>query len=219
MLINELKKFSRDNWWVYMIFIICLFFIYRTNSWNIYEVSLVFVFHFLWDLCIMMMWDYYTKWKVKNGLYAQTGSFIIFSLIWIYSWLRFWKWSYLLPQFLFVWPIIKWFTQKKWINYKFIIIVWIVVLWIYFSLWLIQNIWVLIQILWFIIFPVALSLNSEKIKYFLSLLWIMCIFIWSSYFLYQWFLEKNIIWTDLSYTLLPLTVVVFYLKNIKKYFS
>jgi len=218
IIFSEIKKFSKENWWIYLIFIICLFLIYITNSWNLLEVSLVFGFHFLWDVFVMMMWDYYTKNDQKNALKSQIWSFTIFSLIWIYTWFFAWKWSYLIPQLLFFWPILKWYFPKlKWIDYKFMIIIWIFVFILYFSLNLINNLWVFIQILWFVIFPIALILNWEKIRYFLSLTWIIFIFVGSASFLYNWFLEKNIIWTDLSYTLLPLTVVVFYLKNFKKY--
>jgi len=136
LLFKELKIFSKQNWWIYIIFIICLFVIYKTDSWNLIEVSLVFLFHFIWDICIMMMWDFHSKWKEKKALYAQIWSFTIFSLIWIYAWISAWKWSYLVPQLLFIWPIIKWFNiNLKWLNYKFMIWVWALVLILYCYLW------------------------------------------------------------------------------------
>lgn len=218
IIFEEIRKFTKENWWIYIIFIICLCFIYITNSWSLLEVSLVFVFHFLWDIFVMMMWDYYTKNDEKNALRSQIGSFIIFWLIWIYAWLTAWKWSYLVPQILFFLPIIKWYKKDiKWINYKFMIVLWIFVLILYYLLNLISNIWMFIQILWFIIFPISLILINEKLRYFWNLLWISFIFFGSACLLYNWFIEKNIIWTDLSYTLLPFTVFVFYLKNLKKY--
>lgn len=218
ILILEIKKFSKENWWIYIMFFICLFLIYKTDSWSLLEVSIIFAFHFLWDVFVMMMWDYYTKNENKKALKSQIWSFIIFGLIWIYAWITANKWSYLIPQLLFFWPIIKWFNPKfKWLDYKFLSLIWIIVFIFYYSIWLISNIWVFIQILWFILFPIALIIEKERIRYFLSLIWISFIFIWSAFFLYNWFMEKNIIWTDLSYTLLPLTVVIFYLKNLKKY--
>ena len=120
--IKELKLFSKQNWWIYIIFIICLFIIYKTGSWNIIEVCLVFMFHFIWDVFVMMMWDYYSKKENKKALYSQIWSFIIFWIIWIYAWLSAWKWSYLVPQILFFWPIIKWFNPSfKWLNAYFMI--------------------------------------------------------------------------------------------------
>ena len=199
-------------------FILCLFLIYKTNSWSLVEVALVFAFHFMWDMFVMMMWDFYAKKEEKNALYSQIWSFIIFGLIWIYAWITSDKWSYLVPQILFFWPIIKWFKKElKWLDYKFMTIVWLLVLILYYLLNLITSVWILIQILWFIIFPISLILKSEKYRYFWNLLWIIFIFIGSASLLYSWFLEGNVIWTDLSYSLLPLTVLGFYLKNLKKY--
>ena len=218
LLFREIKLFSRQNWWIYMIFVICLYFIYVTNSGSLLEVSLVFAFHFLWDIFVMMMWDYYAKNDEKNALKSQIWSFVIFGIIWIYAWLSSWKWSYLVPQLLFFWPIIKWyFKQVKFISINFMIIIWILVLSLYYLANLITSIWVLIQILWFIVFPISLILKNEKLRYFGNLLWIILIFIGSASLLYSWFINKNITWTDLSYTLLPFTVVMFYLKNLKKY--
>lgn len=218
MFLEELKKFSKENWWIYIIFIICLFIIYKTGSWNLLEVSLVFIFHFIWDIFVMMMWDYYSKKEDEKAIKAQIWSFTIFWLIWIYAWITSWKWSYLVPQILFFWPIIKWFNPKiKWLNHIFMWWVWIIVLIIYYYLWLINNISVLIQIIGFIIFPIALIINNNRIRYFLSLLWIFLIFLGSAFMLYSWFIEWKVIWTDLSYTLLPLTVFIYYLKLFKKY--
>ncbi len=220
LLLKEIKIFSKQNWWIYIIFIICLFIIYKTNSWSLLEVGLVFMFHFLWDMFVMMMWDYYAKKEDKKALYSQIWSFLIFGFIWIYAWIIDWKWSYLIPQLLFFWPIIKWFYPKfKWLDYKFLTFIWILVFSFYYYLDLIVNIWVFIQILWFIIFPISLILNNEKIRYFWNLVWIFFIFIWSAYLLYLWFLDKKVIWTDVSYTLLPFTVFIFYLKNFKKYIN
>ena len=218
ILIKELKIFFRQNWWIFLIFFVCLFLIYKTNSGNIFEVSLVFVFHFLGDLCVMMMGDYYAKKEEKKGLLAQTWSFIIFGLIGLYAGIFQNKWSYIAPQILFIWPILKWFFKNlSWIDYKFISFVWILLFLAYYYFWIITNFWVFIQVLWFIIFPTSLILENEKKRYFGSLIWIWFIFFGSAFMLYQGFIHKNIAWIDVSYTLLPFTVFVFYLKNLKKY--
>ena len=218
LILKEIKLFSKQNWWIYILFIISLFIIYKTNSWSLIEVALVFMFHFFWDICVMMMWDFYSKKQEKKALYAQIWSFVIFWLIWIYAWITSDKWSYLVPQILFFWPIIKWFKPKfKWLNSIFMLWVWIIVLILYYYLWLIHNITIFIQILWFIIFPISLIIENNKVRYFWSLLWIFLIFLGSSFMLYNWFNEWKIIWTDLSYTLLPFTVFIYYLKLIKNY--
>lgn len=231
LILKELKNFIKNNWWIFIILFICLFFVWKTNYWNIYEVIILFIVQFAWDLCVMIMWDYYSKinWKDKKqdlkyktfGLYAQTISFIIFGFIWLYAGFYKWTWSYLLPQLLFIRPLIQWYLElfniKFKITWKFSLFVWILLFWIYYFLWLITNIWILIQVLWFIMFPIALILNNEKRKYFLSLIWIFFIFLGSLLLLINGFFIHNISWVDVSYTLLPFTVFVFYLKNLKKY--
>jgi hypothetical protein len=86
----------------------------------------------------MLMQDYYSSGKEKKALYAQTTSFVIFSLIWLYAWIFWWKRSYLLPQLLFVWPVIKWylnlFNKKFDINWKFLLFISIIVLCIIYNL-------------------------------------------------------------------------------------
>jgi len=217
---KEVRQFFKINWWIFIIFFISLYLIYRTNSWNLIELSFIFLMHFIWDTCVMMMWDYFANNEPKKALYSQTLGFVIFVLIWLYTGIFDKQWSYLLPQFLFFCAVIKWFFPKIWfMDYKFLLFLWIIVFFVYYLLWLIDNVWMFIQILWFIVFPVALVLKNEKLKYYFSLLWVFFIFIWSAYFLYIWYIHKNITWASLSFTLLPFTTFVFYLKNLKKYIS
>jgi hypothetical protein len=223
LFLKEIKDFSKNNWWIYIIFSICLFFIYKTNSWNIIEISLVFLFHFLWDVFMMMMWDYYSKKEINKWSLNQIWWFLTFFSIWLYSWLRNWKWNYLLPQALFIWPSLKWYFNDikkkniKFLNYKIVIIFWFIVLYVYYKYKLIENIWYLIQIIGFIIFSLSLVLYNERKKYFWSLIWIWLTTLGTSIILYYSFMQKEVVWTDISYTLLPFTVFVFYIKNIKKY--
>ena len=223
ILLKELKIFSTSNWWVYIIFIICLLFIYKTDSWNIFEISLVFFLHFLWDLFVMMMVYYNSNNEAKKWSLSQAWSFLMFFIVWLYAWLKDWKWSYMIPMITFLLPNIRWtlknFYNKtfRFLDYRLSILFWIFILFLYYSFWMINNLWIFIQILWFILFPLWLMLDNEKIKYFISMIWIWFITIWSSFFLYYGYLELNITWIDISYTLLPLTVFVFYIKNLKSY--
>jgi len=91
------------------------------------------------------------------------------------------------------------------------------ILLIYYNFNLINTFWELLQIIWFISFSTVLILNNEKIKYFWSLVSVFVITLAWSIEIYNSFLISNIKGVDISYTLLPLTVFVFYLKNFKKY--
>jgi hypothetical protein len=214
---KELKDFSRNNWWIYILFIICLFLIWKTKSGNIFEVTIIFFLHFSADLAIMLMQNYFLQKDYRKWLYAQTYSFIIFTIIWIYAGIYFWKWEYLLPQLLFVWPLIQWYFKKIKITWQFLAFFWAFIVALYFYLWLIHNFWNFLQLLWFWIFPTALMMLNDKYKYYFSLLWIGLISLWSAWQLYVSILDHSVSGVDVSYTLLPLSVFIFYLKDIKNY--
>ena len=204
--------------------------IYITHSGSLIEIILVFIAHFLWDLAIMLMGDYFSLYqKTKNLKYekyaiiAQSISFVIFGMIGLYAGLFWWKWAYFVPQILFIWPLLKgiWEFLKikilEKIDYKLVAIVgFFVILW-YFWFGLIHNIWWFIQVLWFVIFPLWLSITNHRWKYIISTIWIWFIFVGSFYELILWILDKNVSGVDVSYTLLPFTVLVFYLKNLKNF--
>jgi len=232
IIVSEIKRFCKENWRVFVLFLICLVIIYLTHSWDLVEIVLVFVAHFSADLAIMLMWDYFSLYQKtwdkkyeKYALVAQLVSFIIFGLIWLYAWIFWWKWAYFVPQVLFIWPLLKQFwkiysiklLEKIW--YKIILVVGILTIFWYFYFWLIHNVWWLIQVLGFVIFPLWLSLNNAKLRYFVSTIWIGLIFIGSLYQLILWILLKDVSWVDVSYTLLPFVVFVFYLKNIKVFLN
>lgn len=221
--LKEIKLFSKNNWWIFIILFICIYIIYNTNTWNIIEILLIFLLHFFADLFVMMMWDYYEKRDFKKWTTYQILSVLLFSIISLYSWIFKWKWNYFIAQFLFIFPSIKSYflniknKNLKIINYKIILIFWIFILFIYNIFWLIENIWVFIQIIWFMLFSIWLTLANNTKRYYFSLIWNWLITISWIIIIYKAFLLKNIIWTDISFTLLPLTVFVFYLKNLKNY--
>ncbi len=223
LLYKELKTFSKTNWWVYIIFILCLFLIWYTNKGNIYEVVLVFMFHFLWDLFIMMMGSYHARWDLKKSAFSQLWSYITFGVIWLYAWLTSWKWTYFIPQISFLLPNLRWFLKDikgktvNFLNWKLSLIVWIFVFLLYYALGLIWSLWEFIQILWFVIFPLSLMIDTKKVRYFLSLIGLFFITFGSGYEFTISFISWNVTWVDISYTLLPLTVFVFFLKDIKKF--
>lgn len=223
ILLEEFKTFSKNNWWIYIIFLICIYIIWYTNTWNILEVTLIFFAHFLWDLFIMLMASFYSIWEMKKWSLSQMWSYIVFWLLWLYSWLINWKWWYLIPSLSFLFPNLKSYfkdVRNKEIGYldwKLSFIVWIFVFILYFFFWLIKNIWDIVQVLWFVLFPLSLMLNIWKTRYFLSLIWIFFIAFGSWYQLMLSFIDWRVSWIDISYTLLPLTVFVYFLKSIKKY--
>lgn len=220
---KEFKKFSLLNWWIYIVFVICIFFVYKTDSWNLAEIIFIFFFHFISDLFVMMMIYYFSLNELKKWVFCQIVSFLLFFIIRIYSWIKNWVWSYLISQITFFLPSLKWFLKNfynknfSFLNYKLSILLWIFVVFLYYKFNLITNLWFFIQMIWFIVFPLWLMLDDRKKNYFLSMIWVWFITFWSLLLFYFWFLEKSIVWADFSHALLPLTVFIFYIKSIKKY--
>lgn len=219
---SQTLLFCRDNRWIFLIFFISLLFIWITNSWNIIEIFLIFILHFIWDIFIMMMWYQFLKWNIRDWTIYQISSIIIFTLIWIYALIFNWKSNYLIANFWFMFSAISSYynnilNKKTFILWKIsFLILSLFILWIYINNWLINNIWDLFQLLWFLIFPFFLLFRNEKIKYLWSFCWIFFITIWSFTLTYYSFLSSNITWVEISYALLPLTVLVYYIKNIKE---
>lgn len=222
LLIEEIKTFSKNNWWIYIIFVLCLVIIYKTNTWNIFEISLVFILHFLWDLFVMIMVYYYSIKDNNKWLTFQILNFLVFFSIWIYAWLTAWKWHYLLPDLAFILPLIKWyflnFRQKdiKFLNWKFSLFVNAIIILVNYYLWLFDSLANIIQIIWFCLFSIWLILDNQKNKDILNMLWIWFITLGSFIAIYKSFLIWEIKWVDVSYALLPLTVLVFYIKSFIK---
>lgn len=220
---EEVKIFSKNNWWIYIIFTFCLAIIYKTNTWNLLEISLVFGFHFLWDLFVMIMVYYFSIRDNKNWLIFQILNFFIFFSLALYSSLTSWKFHYLLYQFAFILPSIKGYfelfrnNKLRFLDWKFSVFVNILIILLSYYIWLLNSFSIIIQIVWFSIFSIALILDSRKYKYIISVIWIFSMTIWSGLQVYNSFLLSDIKWIDLSYTLLPLTVLVFHIKSYKKF--
>jgi len=223
ILLKELKRFSRENWWIYIIFIICLLVIWYTEKWNIIEVVLVFFFHFLGDLFMMMMWDYYGKKQFKKWAISQALWNIIFLIIWIYAIYKSNEWQYFLPTFAFImWAVKTYFLQVREkdiriLNIYSVIILNSIIFFIYIYYWLFETYYSIIQFFGFTIWALWLIIQCSKKRYIYYVLGTFLITLGSFIWIYYNFVEWYILWTSISYFLLPLTVVVFYLKNFKKY--
>lgn len=222
-IVSELKKFLKLEWWIFIIFFICLVFIFATKTWNIWEILIVFFFHCLADVFMMTMWKCYSSWDLRKWWIFQLFANLIFFLIAMYSWIFNWKWNYILAQIWFSFATIKnYIFDVKWkklkfLDWKLLLIIMTFVSFFYYYFWFITSFWVFVQFLGFIISPLALTINNEKNKYFWFLIWTFIMTIWSAIILFESYLKWHIVWVDISYFLLPLTVCISYFKNLKKY--
>ncbi len=224
-IVSELKNFLKLEWWVFIIFFICLVFIFATKTWNIWEILIVFLFHCVWDIFIMTMWKCYSNWDLRKwGIFQLLWNLTIW-FIWFYSWIFNWKWNYVVAQVWFYYSALRnYLLNVKWkrldfLDWKLFLILMFLVSFFYYYFWFITSFWVFIQFLWFVIFPLWLILDNDKNKFFVSIFWIFIMTLGSVIILYESYLKGNIIWVDISFTLLPLTVLVSYIKNLKRFIN
>ena len=223
MLLKELKKFSKENWWVYILFFITLWIVAYTWNWNIIEIFLLFLANFLGNLCIMSMQSNYTE--KNNRLWAifQVAGTVVFLSLWVY-WLIFLdQKQYILWQIAYTLSAIKAFSyynlkkDLRFINWLILSIANILFIYIYYSFFYNWDFSFLIQAVWFSFSSTWFVLLNDKKRYYTILIWTWLLTIWSLMITYN----SYILWaTDgiaLWYFLLTWTVWVYYIKLLKKY--
>ena len=232
---NELKNFSKNNWWVYLLLAVSLAIVYVTWKWNIIEIIILFLANFLWNLFLMIMQANYTANNNKIwAIYHLSWNFI-FTLISIYLLIYFWKYQYIIWQISYCIAAIKAFTFynfKKDIRFfneysLWIFNIFLIIIFVFFWLnWLniagkeiFLNLWFesLTMALWFSLVTTGLVSTKDKFRYWANLFWIIFIIIWSGYWVFIWYLWNWIDWVSLWYLILTLTMLVFYLKLLKNY--
>lgn len=221
LLLQEIRNFSKNNWWIYIIFLICIWIIYKTDTWNIFEITLIVLFHFLWDIFLMMMWDSYAIKEYKRWTIYQLICFLIVFSVCIYSYFSFWESQYLLVEILFWFSALRSYfilINSKKVNYFHpFLFIFLAIFIFYFFLLSNPSFYSILQLFWLSIVAFSLALDSDRKKYFLFSFWTFICIIASWIWVYINFLNGNVFWTSISFTLFPLTVFVFYLKNLKSY--
>ncbi len=237
--LQELKKFSKENWWIYLLFIFALIFVIYSWSWNIIEIIILFLANFFANIFIMAMQANYTAKKNKLWAIFQVLATLIFIVLWIYWMIYLDRYQYIIWQIAYTISAIKaFFYYNYWKNLKFLNsyfliilnIFFLIIFYKYFFSWnLLWFFWTeltaknfsslsdLLLWIWFSFSSTWFVMIDDKKRYFTILIWTWLIVIWaliwvvSSYFLW------NIDWIALGYFILTLTVWIFYLKLLKKY--
>jgi len=222
MFLSELKKFSRDNWWVYLLLSIALTIVYITGKWNLIEIIILFLLNFLWNLFVMVaMWNYQAKNNKIWSIYHLSTT-LIFTIISIY-------WALFLDQFQYLfWQITYLIAAIKAISYyKFeynikvftpYLVGWInIILMVLFLYLLPFSLFGTIQAIWFSFVTTWLVSVTDKFRFYMSLIWVLFITIWSAIWLYFSYLSGNIDWIALGYFLLTISVLIYHIKLLPKY--
>lgn len=222
ILLNELKNFSKENWWIFILLTISLIIVYITWNWNIIEIFLLFFANFIWNLFIMVMQKNYTENNNKTWSRYQLTSLIIFWSISIYWFIYLSQSQYLVWQIAYIlaWikPFINFNFNKdiKFLSEKTFIPLNIILFIIFVSFFKYQA-YSLLQGIWFCLITTWLVSIIDKNRYWLNVVWIWLLTMWSLLWVITSFNAWNLDWIALWYFMLTWTVFIYYIKLIKKY--
>lgn len=220
---SKVLDFSKQNWWIYFVLVICLGFVYKTWFWSITEIIILFLVIFLGNLFIMIMQDYYTSWNNKYWAINQIISVIIFTLVSIYSYYYKWQYQYLIWQDMYILAAINsvlFFVfkrdLKRYFNEYSFLTINILLLFVFIMYIPHQNSSIL-QAIGFSLITSWLVSVKDKVRYWLNVFWIALLFSWSLWGAINSYLTWDLNWIDLGYFLLTWTVFIFYLKLLPRY--
>lgn len=229
MFLQELKNFSKQNWWIYLLLIVALTIVWITWKWNIIEILVLFLLNFLWNLFIMVMQKNYSSWNNKIWAIYHLSSTITFTLISIYWLFAFNQYQYIIWQICYWIAAVKAFTfynlkkDIKFFNEYFVwilntfLIIFFIFLWKKF--WINIDLWSVLMAFWFSFITTWLVSIVDKFRYWTNLIWIIFIILGSSFWVFNWYLKWNINWVSLWYMILTLTTFVYYIKLLKFYLN
>lgn len=237
MLLEELKKFSKDNWWIYLLLSIALIIVYITWKGNLLEIIILFIANFLWNLFIMVMQANYTNNNNKVWAVYHVTATLVFTLISLYWLIVLNQSQYLIWQVAYLLSAFKAFTfynfnkDIKLINAAslWFINILLLVFFISFSnkdinLWFATinfsaDYYAIIMWLGFSLVTTWLVSTNDVLRYWFNLFWVIGIVVWSWIWLYISYMAWNIDGVALGYFILTWTVLVFYTKLLKKYIT
>jgi len=107
MFIQEVKKFSKTNWWVFIIYFILLIITYFVREEDLPQVILITSLHFVADIFMMMMFYSYSYADYRKGTYFQIVSFLIFLSIKIYTGYVSGHWVYIIADPIYLLAAVK----------------------------------------------------------------------------------------------------------------
>lgn len=224
--IREVRNFSKANWWVYIIYVLLLVAILFIEKDKLASVFLITTLHFVADMFIMMMFGAYARGKNRQGTYYQVISMLVFMSLKIYTGLIDHSWHYLAADPVYILAAVKNYrvdvkkSDLPFVNYKSMTVFSIVIFGILlcFKFW--GHVYLLnaasqwIQTMGIFSFAVALSVTgNERLRSKIAIGALIAMVGGSAWETANTLVSGQIVGLALSYFLLPLTVLVFYLKS------
>ena len=227
---QELKLFSRENWWIFPIFFLAIGLVYFTQTWNISELAVLFLLNFLWNVFVMIMQKNYTHDEFKIGSLFHVLLTIIFSWLSIYGLLVNGQSQYLLWQVMYILAATKAFafyyfhkniTLFRGRTFFFINIILLAIFIYYFDFFnnasISSQYYALIQWAWFALVTTGLVSLNDTFRYYMSYIGAGFITLWSFISVINSYVLGAVDWVAFWYFLLTLAVVIYYTKLLPKY--
>ena len=225
--VEEVKKFTKANWWVYIVYVFIMTIILIKTTDKIASVSIITTIHFIADMFIMMMISAYGRKEFKQGTYYQIVSLLLFISIKVYSGLSQDGWHYIAADPIFILAAIKNYYKDvknrriRQINFTtmlslslVLILASVVLSRVMPEVDIFQSVPRSIQVLGIFLFAIALSVTeSERLRFRTSEWALLAMVVGSGWETVYSLYIGDIVAIALSYFLLPLTVLVYYLRD------
>lgn len=224
--IIELRKFSAANWWVYVIYLAMMAVIFYFEEDSTLAVFVVTSIHFIADIFIMMMISAYSTQRYVLGTYFQITSLLLFLSLKIYTGLVGDGWHYLAADPLYILAAIKNYSKDvhhrevKEINLITVFLLSILLIGFLFFAKMNWDIQIFssfaqpIQTIGIFLFAIALSItDDDRLRYKIAIMALFLMVTSSAWETVSSIANRRPVGLALSYFLLPLTVLVYYIKN------
>ncbi|MDD3793238.1 MAG: hypothetical protein PHI37_00295 [Candidatus Gracilibacteria bacterium] len=235
MFLNELKNFSRSNWWIYLLLAIALIIVYITGKGNMLEIIILFLANFLGNLFIMVMQANYTSKNNKIGAIYHISSVSVFTILSFYSAIKLEQSQYIIWQICYILAALKAFTyynygkEIRFLNAGSVGLFNLFLIFIFiffagkqidlglFSLNFNVELGTILMALGFSFVTSGLVSINDKLRYWLNIIGVLGIVAGSGILLVLSFINGNIDGISLGYFILTSTVLVYYIKLLPKY--
>jgi hypothetical protein len=228
--VKEVKAFSRANWWVYIIYFVLLGIILLVEKEKLLSVFIITSLHFVADIFIMMMFSAYAHAANKQGTYYQVMSMLIFMSLKIYTGIVDQSWHYLAADPIYILAAVKNYridikkSDWKIVNYKTMTILSLIIIFgillpvrVFTDTNLLHSASQWVQTMGIFLFAIALSTTgNEHLRSELAIIALIGMVGGSAWETANLLFKGQIVGLALSYFLLPLTVLVYYVRNWSK---
>lgn len=219
---KEFVTFSRQNWWIYILITIALGVVWYTGKGNMIEIIGLFLANILWNLFIMAMQDNYTAKNNKIWAIYHVIATLVFAALGFYGLIYLDQSQYILWQISYSFAALKAITfynfdkEIKILNEYSFIGLNLVIFAVFIQYFEYQNFSIL-QAVWFSLITTWLVSVKDSVRYWLNVLGITALTSGSAWWTFLSFQQGEPDGIALGFFILTLTVLVYYIKLLKKY--